>query len=109
MCVAGWALHQTFLPGIPKVSGPTLRIPLFVNRLPQYRRFSPVRKAVVWGGGLNPKLRRYGESKAGLSSYQVEMHDFFGEDCTDDGSGGVRLTTTKEPTGLACPRYVIDQ
>jgi len=36
--------------------------------------------------------------------FEVEMHDFFGEDCTDDGSGGVRLTTTKEPTGLACPR-----
>ena len=34
--------------------------------------------------------------------FQVEMHDFFGDDCSDDG--GVSKNTTKEGSGLSNPR-----
>lgn len=34
--------------------------------------------------------------------FEVEMHDFFGDDCSDDG--GVSKNTTKEGSGLSNPR-----
>lgn len=36
--------------------------------------------------------------------FEVEMHDFYGEDCTESTDGGVLKSTTIEGTGLSNPR-----